>query len=924
MQVANWIAGLLLFAAALPATGQERAEVQALERDLAAALAEAEDARADSGFDSLEYLAAQESVSIASHELAVGLSRVGKMDEATPHYRRAFDMDAAAYGLSDPATLNSGNSLATNLNFLGQYSDAEALLRSLLLATDGGSARLRNLRWTVVNTLAGSLTGQNRLPEAEQILRGALQQIELDGTPFDRALAVLMTNNLAHNLHEQKRYRAAEPLFRQVVDHYANDGGTARDEAILARHNLAANRIDLGHYAEALPLARQVFEERLARLGPEHPDTLTSRKMTGLAYLGLGETGTALDLLEGARSTSEVALGDRHPDTLSAQIALATALLRTGERKAEAVEPVLRAAAGLRERLDRIGFEIGDQARFARDLDTSRAAHELLVEAAWHSDRADRFDLAFLGAQIVLSGTTSRAVAEKAAARVAEAAGLQQLLDQRQAISREWQDIDGQLLVLAADPQSSDADPAALARQQQALAEDVARIDARLEASAPDYFDLIRPQPLDRKQAQRLLGYDEAALLVIPTEYATHVFLVTRDCVEWTRSEWTTEQIDAAVERLRWDVGASVDVDALEAETWAAEGQGAYPFDFRTAHALYDELVAPVEQALDGRRLLFIATSGQLSNMPLGILVGAVPDGPSGAPETLRKADWFADRIAQVHVPSLSSLAFLRRHRDGEVRSAGQAFLGFGDPVLTGSATLRGAKRGHANTIRRIDAGDFVRAAGSQALASPEELRKMARLPGTARELQSIWEAVGKPDHALFLAGDATESRVRSTPLVADIISFATHGLLAGEVGGLVEPGLVLSPPARATAEDDGYLSSSEIAQLEVSSRWVILSACNTAGGSGKATEGFSGLARSFFFAGARTLMVSHWPVRDDVAARMTVHATELSRGDTSVTPAQALQVAMRAIRDDPGHDTANDTWAHPNAWAPFVLVGDR
>ena len=105
---------------------------------------------------------------------------------------------------------------------------------------------------------------------------------------------------------------------------------------------------------------------------------------------------------------------------------------------------------------------------------------------------------------------------------------------------------------------------------------------------------------------------------------------------------------------------------------------------------------------------------------------------------------------------------------------------------------------------------------------------KLARLPGTATELTAIWNALGKPKESLFLAGQATETRVRSTTLDADVISFATHGLLAGEINGMSEPGLIMTPPTQPTSSDDGYLSSSEIAELTISSQWVILSACNT------------------------------------------------------------------------------------------------
>jgi len=83
------------------------------------------------------------------------------------------------------------------------------------------------------------------------------------------------------------------------------------------------------------------------------------------------------------------------------------------------------------------------------------------------------------------------------------------------------------------------------------------------------------------------------------------------------------------------------------------------------------------------------------------------------------------------------------------------------------------------------------------------------------------------------------------------VLTFATHGLLAGDLKGLSEPALVLTPPKEGTELDDGLLTASEVAQLKLDADWVILSACNTAAPDGTpGAEGLSGLAKAFFYAG--------------------------------------------------------------------------
>ena len=156
------------------------------------------------------------------------------------------------------------------------------------------------------------------------------------------------------------------------------------------------------------------------------------------------------------------------------------------------------------------------------------------------------------------------------------------------------------------------------------------------------------------------------------------------------------------------------------------------------------------------------------------------------------------------------------------------------------------------------------------------------------------------------------------------ILALATHGIIAGELKGAIEPGLVFTPPESSSLEDDGLLTASEITGLTIDANWVILSACNTASGDGsQGAPGLSGLARSFFFAGARNLLASHWPVRDDVASIMTVNLVKLRQENPKLSRAEALQRAMQAIRNDPQADDDIDSWAHPSAWAPFTLIGD-
>lgn len=130
---------------------------------------------------------------------------------------------------------------------------------------------------------------------------------------------------------------------------------------------------------------------------------------------------------------------------------------------------------------------------------------------------------------------------------------------------------------------------------------------------------------------------------------------------------------------------------------------------------------------------------------------------------------------------------------------------------------------------------------------------------------------------------------------------------------------LALSLPVMATELDDGLLTATEVAQLKLDADWVVLSACNTAAADKPGAEALSGLARAFFYAGARSLLVSHWPVDSDPAVKLMTTMFDALAVNPKLTTAEALREGMIALIEDHDHPD----WGNPSAWAPFVLVGE-
>jgi CHAT domain-containing protein len=254
--------------------------------------------------------------------------------------------------------------------------------------------------------------------------------------------------------------------------------------------------------------------------------------------------------------------------------------------------------------------------------------------------------------------------------------------------------------------------------------------------------------------------------------------------------------------------------------------------------------------------------------------------------------------------------------------AAPHPFMGIGDPLLKDHPPPEGQGRG-VSTLA-FGSAVPVKAVFRGTSVDVVALRNLPSLPETAGELEAEAKLFGANDNALLLRATATVTAVKRADLSKQrIIAFATHGLLAGDVG-IAEPGLVLTPPIEPTREDDGLLKASDIARVKLDADLVILSACNTAASDGTpGAEGFSGLSKAFLYAGARSLLVSHWEVvSDSTVELMTRVAAHLK--EESVDHQQTLRFAeaLRRAELDLINNPTHPEYAHPLFWAPFVVVG--
>ncbi len=855
----------------------------------------------------------------STNDVAFTLNALGRSAEAEPLYRRALSLRIEMHGEKHGDTIRSLNNLAFTLKALGRTSEAEPLYRrAFALRTElRGEEHPDTL--TSLNNLAAVLNALGRSAEAEPLYRRVLAlriKVQTERHPD----AIRSLNNLAHCLNALDRPSDAETLYRRALALLVEVRGETHPATILTLNNLASTLTAQGRPSEAEPLNRRALELRTRLLGSKHPHRITSLHSLANTLEAADRLPEAEPLYRQALALRTQVLGRNHPRTILAGGSLAENLLRQPGRASQALGPARGAVAAIRSSSVASDSSVREEDQRSRDALSRRSYFALLADADWVAGQTRAANLtalraeAFNALQDAMAGTTSQAVAMAAARRLAEETSpeLGSLAVERQSLAEQWRANEAALTGSLADSgPDATARRDALRQEGEAIEAGIAEIDARLRKDAPGYFAATSPQPVPLDEARAVLGFDEAVLIVVPTSFGTHVLALTREGLQWTRSDVNADQIAAMVTKLRRDLDIPLPSPVANA--------GMKRFDRATAYRLYETLIKSMLPALNGKKQLFIAADGALASLPFSALVSEAPRGDDGDAAALRSTRWFADDFALVQIPSFQSLHFLRTYGKRSRGAGKSSFVGFGDPRLAGGDFLRGDLN-DINCSRGVSpsgiAGPGVNRSGG-GLANLAEIRRLCSLPETNSELETLREALNAPLASLYLRDRATESAVRTAPLAsARIIAFATHGVIAGEIGGIAEPGLIFTPPPHADDADDGYLAASEITGLRLDADWVILSACNTAAGDGDGSPGLSGLARAFFYAGARNLLVSHWPVRDDVAPIITTATIKAQQDDPTITRAQALQTAIGKVREEPG-------WEHPSIWAPFTLVGD-
>ena len=200
-----------------------------------------------------------------------------------------------------------------------------------------------------------------------------------------------------------------------------------------------------------------------------------------------------------------------------------------------------------------------------------------------------------------------------------------------------------------------------------------------------------------------------------------------------------------------------------------------------------------------------------------------------------------------------------------------------------------------------------------------QQIDKLPRLSETRKELKLISNNFKSTNINLFLGESATEKAVKTTNFEEfNIIAFATHAVSTNINSNLTEPSLILTRVSEFNSQNDGILTASDINKLKLNADLVILSACQTANTDIENGQAYTGLAESFFFAGSKAILATHFVVETNSAVAITSGLIRNLNGNENISYSQALRQSVIDLIQN------SKRYQHPFYWAPYIIVGNN
>ena len=774
------------------------------------------------------------------------LESMGDYAKAEALYQRALEITEKAFGPDDPKTAVALDSLGAVYRFMGDDAKAESLFQRVLKIREKALGPDHPDTANALSKLAVLYDSMGDYAKAEPLLQRALEINEKVLGP-DHADTAFALNNLAGLYHSMGNYAKAEPLLQRALKINEKVLGPDHPDTATTLSNLATLYDSVGDYAKAEPLFQRALKINEKARGPDHPDTANVLDNLARLYHSMGNYAKAEPLYQRVLRIREKALGPDHPGTSDVLCNLAGVKIDLGEAK-DAIPLATRARQIAEKYLSNILSFTSEQQRLAVQKTTN--PYNLFPTL---SSAAELAQTVFRQKGLVLDSLLEDRLVVEASSDPKQREIIEQLRAAKQRLMQ---------LVLEVPKGLSEAAQKQRAAEKEKRFTEVEELEAGLARKVAGLGEARRALSITVTQVQSVLP--KQAVLIELLRYS-------HDLGKGKFEKRYGAVVLSASGEPKWvPLGGADEIEkSIALYQKSARGKTDEATLRAVVRDLGEQVWAPIEEALPAEtKTVIISPDGELSFVSFATLLS--PDDR-----------FIAEKYSIRYVASGRDL--VRQNKP----SGNPTTVVFANPDFGSQAIIEATASSSAVAPLR----------------SPEmrDLQSMwlPALPGTAEEAAALEKRAGKAVK-VFLGQTATEAELRqvSSPRV---LHLATHGFFLPEVElekennplhqagetpktKLVNPmhrsGLALAGAQRTLKawsrgevppiENDGILTAEEVGELKLNGTWlVVLSACETGSGEARAGEGVMGLRRGFIQAGEQNLLMTLWPISDQITVRI-------------------------------------------------------
>lgn len=899
-------------------------------------------------------------VATGFNNLAYFYHTTGNYAEAKTLYKRSLEIREKIFGTDHPDVASVLNNLANLYATVGKYEKAEFLFK---IALEKREKILGSEHPDIANSLNGLANLYDNIgnyADAESLWKKALKIREkILGSDHPEVATIL--NNLASIYNTVGNYTDAESLLKRTLGIYEKIFGNKHPNVAIVLSNLGTINTTMGNYSKAKSFFKRSLRVREEMYGSEHPDM--PRCLLNIACLYFAEENyqKADSVFKKALEISEKVLGVDHPDVAGVLNNLANNHIELGE-VSQAGNLYKRALKilekGFGSEHPNLIMVLSNLALFFSNRNDYEIAYKYLIDSHYIEEKLIDQILGFTSENQKMNFFSKIEIFTQIFLSL-----ISQCLNHNHSVKKEamtyWLRRKG--IILEAQKRYQETmlysdDPEAVQTFQE-----LSRVASRLSNltfAGPGEAPEIYKQNLNilRERKEEL----QKKLSRISHDYAFKQKIAKADCEKVAQKLPNgTALIEFAKihmynfkeknEKRCWkpshylafilpsgngdnvtliDLGDAETIDNAIATYKSAIGSKNKEMT-GPAKKAHDLIFAPLKKELDGVNELFISPDGNLNLIPFEILMGP------------NKRYLIEDYTLNYLASGREIIGF------GELKEKSGKSLLMGDPDYDMGETERNALLKQF-TLHREDTDK----ASGRSLDMIEVSFK--RLRWTKEEVTAIHDLLGKENSEVYTDKNALEE-ILMQKKAPRFLHLATHGFflkdteieLPGHSRGIImqdaipmfqrpgkkihvenpllRSGIALAGANTALKSDDtenasGLVTAEKILGLNLhGTEMVVLSACETGLGEIRNGEGVFGLRRAFSQAGAKSLVMSMWPVPDEETKELML---EFYKNITAknMNRCQALRQAMlkqmKTVKQRYGH-------SHPLYWGGFVFAGE-